>query len=335
MLLSVCIPTYNGGKYIEDCLKSVSEQTYNDFEIIICDDCSTDNTVNIIRKFQEKDKRIKLFENKKNLGLVGNWNRCIELANGEWIKYVFQDDFVSKNCLQMVLQADDKKSQMIVCEREYVFEEGIDSVIKELYDKSPKLYQFLGNNEVKYVSAKNLALLIRKYFPSNFIGEPTSIMFKKSVVNAVGFFNTQITQLCDIEFCLRVGVNSGFVYVPNKLVSFRVHDKSTSQKNNSDKYFSSVFGDRIRVLYLLLFDTLYVNFRKNCTRVELLKMKYSLFYVVYQADNYIEKGGKKNILLMEMKELKNQLPKIKRFRKYYLLYAGLKSLSSFVNPKSA
>lgn len=333
MLVSICIPTYNGGTYLEACLQSVCQQTYADFEILICDDCSEDSTVEIIKTFQKKDSRIKLIINEKNLGLVGNWNRCMELASGKWVKFVFQDDLVLPTCLEKMLQVADNNTQMIVCEREYIFEEGVNADIKNLYNKSPRLYQFLGDKEIKYVSVQHLSALIRNYFPSNFIGEPTSLMLKKSIIDKVGFFNPKITQLCDIEYCLRIGVSNGFTYIPDKLVNFRVHGESTTQKNNSEKYFTSVFGDRIRVLYLLLYDFIYKDFRKNCTRRELLKLKYSLFYVLYNADYYIKKEEKNTILLKEMQELKDHCPKLKGFKKYYPLYTTLKFVTYSVKLK--
>jgi len=324
MLLSICIPTYNGGAYLEACLESVCKQTYTDFEILVCDDCSSDNTIEIIKDFQKKDARIKLFVNEKNLGLVGNWNRCIELAKGEWVKFIFQDDFISSTCLQSMLQVTDDKTQMVVCEREYLFEEGTSDEIKGFYDVVPRLHQFFGNEEAQYVSANQLSLLINKYFPANFIGEPTSIMFRKSIADVVGLFNPKIAQLCDLEYCLRIGTRDGFIYIPDKFVSFRVHGAATSQKNGSEKYFASVFGDKIYILYLLLFDSLYLDFRKNYTNAELRKLKYRLFYMVYHADLYVKTEDKGNMLLKEMQELKNLCPEIKQFKKYYPLYATVK-----------
>ena len=85
-LVSICIPTYNGEKYLKECLDSCIDQTFKNYEIIICDDCSSDGTIKIIEEYSEKFPQLKLFINDKNLGLVGNWNQCIHYSNGEWIK---------------------------------------------------------------------------------------------------------------------------------------------------------------------------------------------------------------------------------------------------------
>jgi glycosyltransferase involved in cell wall biosynthesis len=72
-LISVCIPVYNGAAYLEDCLQSVIAQTYSNIEILLVDDGSTDDSISIIEKFSQKDSRIRLVRNQKNLGLTGNW----------------------------------------------------------------------------------------------------------------------------------------------------------------------------------------------------------------------------------------------------------------------
>src|ERR1700709_90296 len=90
--LSVCIPVYNGERYLDECLRSVRDQTHADFEVVIVDDCSTDGTRDVVGHHAAQDERIRLSVNAHNRGLVGNWNRCLELASGEWIKFLFQDD---------------------------------------------------------------------------------------------------------------------------------------------------------------------------------------------------------------------------------------------------
>src|SRR5450631_1193388 len=102
-VISVCVPTYNGSKYLGNCLDSILSQTFNDFEVLIVDDLSSDNTFDIAMAYAERDKRFKLFQNTVNLGLVGNWNQCVELAGGEWIKFVFQDDVLAPECIEKLL----------------------------------------------------------------------------------------------------------------------------------------------------------------------------------------------------------------------------------------
>ncbi len=92
--VTVCLPTYNSGEFITQAIDSILEQTFKDFELIISDDCSTDNTPEIIRSYLEKDRRIKYLQNSQNLGLFMNWNRCLESASGEYITVFAQDDLM-------------------------------------------------------------------------------------------------------------------------------------------------------------------------------------------------------------------------------------------------
>ncbi|MEO8761222.1 MAG: glycosyltransferase family 2 protein [Bacteroidia bacterium] len=322
MLISVCIPTYNGGKYLEACLQSVSQQTFTDFEIIICDDCSADNTLEIVKAFQQKDTRIKLSINQKNLGLVGNWNRCLELAQGEWIKFVFQDDLITPTCLQKMLGLATDKTQMVLCEREFIFESEVANDIKLEYTNNVlRMYKAIGKEGVQHLSPQKACDLINKYVPANFFGEPTSVLFRKSVINEIGIFNPTINQHCDLEYWLRLASAYGFEYTSEKLVSFRIHNSSTTQKNNAEKYFSIFYVERIVLIYLLLFNPIYKSYRKHSSLFGLFNLRYTLFYVIYHANVYAKKNG--TTIQNEMELLKEKYPKVKELQNQYFFYAPL------------
>ncbi len=91
-LISIAMCTYNGDKYIQEQLESILQQTYQNFELIITDDCSSDNTIKIIQKYQNKDSRIKLYQNSINLGFVKNFEKAMSLCTGEYIALSDQDD---------------------------------------------------------------------------------------------------------------------------------------------------------------------------------------------------------------------------------------------------
>ena len=93
-MLSIIIPTYNNEKYISECLDSILKQTYNDFEIIIINDYSNDNTVNIINEYIKKDDRIKLINNSKNLGVGECRIIGFNESKGEYIWYIDGDDYI-------------------------------------------------------------------------------------------------------------------------------------------------------------------------------------------------------------------------------------------------
>ena len=91
-LVSIIMPTYNCGLYIAESIKSVQAQTYKNWELIIVDDCSRDNTTEIVRAFQEQDQRIRYFQNKSNSGAALTRNYALREAQGRWIAFLDSDD---------------------------------------------------------------------------------------------------------------------------------------------------------------------------------------------------------------------------------------------------
>jgi len=103
-----------------------------DIEILIIDDGSTDGTIEIAEKFANKDKRVNIFRNRQNIGLVENWNRCIQTARGRWVKFLFQDDLLQPNCVENMLNAA-ADFRFVVCERYFIIEEVVADHIKDFY----------------------------------------------------------------------------------------------------------------------------------------------------------------------------------------------------------
>ena len=97
MQLSIIIPIYNVEKYLPQCLDSIINQSFKDFEIICIDDCSTDNSLNIAKKYEEKDSRIRVLHNEINLGLGIARNKGLKIAQGEYVHFVDSDDWIEKD----------------------------------------------------------------------------------------------------------------------------------------------------------------------------------------------------------------------------------------------
>ncbi|APD05863.1 putative glycosyltransferase [Flavobacteriaceae bacterium UJ101] len=101
-MISVLIANYNNGRYIEECINSILVQTYQDFEIYIVDDCSTDNSVDIINNLLVKDKRIRYSVNDKNEGIAFTRDRLLKEAKGEYVTFLDSDDAISQYALQLL-----------------------------------------------------------------------------------------------------------------------------------------------------------------------------------------------------------------------------------------
>ena len=102
-MISIAMATYNGEKYLREQLDSILSQTITDWELIVCDDCSKDTTVGILKSYQRKDGRVKIFVNEKNLGFKKNFEKAIGLCSGDYIALADQDDIWHDNHLEVLL----------------------------------------------------------------------------------------------------------------------------------------------------------------------------------------------------------------------------------------
>jgi len=247
--ISICIPVYNGARYLAESIDSALSQTYPNFEIIVIDDRSSDDSWKIIQDFAKRSNKIRAFQNKKNLGLVGNWNACIAKAEGTWIKFLFQDDTMVSSCIHdMITCAMKSQKEFIVCEREFLIEENASETIKEYYLRKVNRLESI-HPEGGIIPSTQICADVSKFLNVNFIGEPCSYLFKKKMTQQYGPFNAQLDQLCDYEFAARMGVNLGIFYTPKRLVHFRVHGSSTSESNHTKKKLKIQLLDNFLLAY--------------------------------------------------------------------------------------
>jgi len=216
--VSVCIPTYNGAAYLSECLESVMRQTFAAIEILIVDDGSTDNSVFIAQEYMRVDKRIRLSVNKKNLGLVGNWNHCVDLASGEWIKFVFQDDILAPACITRMLDSTRPDVDLVAVHRSVIYQDGTPASVKEMYEKYLSDHNLTDHfSDCSYISPQEFARVLIQAPHGNCIGEPTATLVRKSAFTKYGHFNPNLISLCDWEYFARVAVNTGLCYINEPL----------------------------------------------------------------------------------------------------------------------
>lgn len=111
--LSIGVPVYNGERFLRATLNSILAQTYSDFELIICDNCSTDSTEEICREFLQKDARVRYFRHPSNLGPAANYNRCFEVAVGELFKWNAADDVIAPQFVEKCITMLDADPSMV------------------------------------------------------------------------------------------------------------------------------------------------------------------------------------------------------------------------------
>lgn len=222
-LISICVPVYNGEKYIRETIDMILNQDYKNLEILISDNASTDNTIKEVESIS--DNRIRIIKNPTNVGMGANWNNLLKLVKGEYLMIVCSDDFLLPGAISAkaaILDANEDVN--IVFSSSYVMNEfGKEIFLRRPFKKNQKL-------EIPRIQKK-------LFTTKNFFAEPTNIMLRKSAADQTGEFDTSLWYTIDWDYWLRV-LNLGNAYYIDKPYSgFRVHSSSATGSSlvNSDK----------------------------------------------------------------------------------------------------
>ncbi len=319
--VSICIPTYNGGKYLKECLDSALSQSFQDYEVIISDDLSEDDTLQIAKEYEKKDNRIKVFQNKKNVGLVHNWNHCINLSEGEWIKFLFQDDFLSPDCLSKMIETSKENQDILLisCKRHLLIEKDVDPVLKCGFLNIPTINDIFGSSTI--LLPLDICKTAFNNIGVNFIGEPTLTLVHKSAFSKYGFFNSNLVQLCDLEYWLRIASEIGMIYIHEELATFRLHGTSTTSGNRKRDLFRMGNLDTLILLHELAINPIFKNFRKT------IKKEYPdkdiLDILSLRVRETRIKALKSKERRKDLKKVLDAFPSLKVYDKWVLLYPEL------------
>lgn len=249
-LISIIVPVYNTENYLEKCLYSLVNQTYKNIEIIIIDDGSPDNSMNIIQKFVLADNRVKVIS-QKNQGLSGARNTGMNNANGDYIMFIDSDDWIEIDTCEKAINASEKYNADVV----------FWPYIKEFSDLQKDNYLF-DKTEIIW-SEKNINQLSRRMvgLVGDELANPQSIdnlvtawgkLYKKSVIGDVRFTDTKIIGTEDALFNIEVflGINSA-VYIPDLLSHYRKDNESSLTHNDKKKLVSRWREMYSRIKFLL------------------------------------------------------------------------------------
>ncbi len=190
--ISICIPTYNRAGFLKECIESVLMQNYALYELIICDNQSTDDTRSVIESFA--DTRIKYYYNEQNYGLWGNHNECIKKANHDWILFLHSDEILKQNAVLSIITEIEKHIATQL------------GVIVSLPDR-PAMAEFFKQSfySNKLNNAKALLAVI------NGIGNPSGMCFSKTALQKVNAYDTSKEAYYNADHkLLALLVNAGF-----------------------------------------------------------------------------------------------------------------------------
>ncbi|MDT0557344.1 glycosyltransferase [Ichthyenterobacterium sp. W332] len=219
-LVSVIIPTFNRAMYITDTLDSIINQTYTNWECLVVDDGSTDNTKELVLKYTEKDYRIKYLKRTKEFskGSNGSRNYGLSQSKGEYIAFSDDDDFWLKNKLERQIPIFKKYPDvgLVTCDIEYVNRDGLRSgrVICQTGNHGYIFEQILFKNRLSMVTP----------------------ILKREVFNKVGEFNTNFSIYEDWDYWRRVAYYYPFYSVKEVLACYRLHDSNTMLKVNKNPF---------------------------------------------------------------------------------------------------
>jgi len=260
--VSVCIPTFNGARYLDACLRSVRRQTLQDLEILVVDDGSSDDTISIIRRHAEEDRRVRPEADPHRRGLVNNWNRCVALARAGWIKFVFQDDLIDPSCVERLLEAGtDTGAGLIGSFRRIVFDD-VDQATRDIYA------EYAGEESLggvfpgrTVVTGAEFCHALLDHLMKNFVGEPTAILLHRTVFERFGYFDPRLVSMSDLEYWARVATNTGMAIVPDTLATFRVHATAASAVNRQEQTYRLKHIDPLILLHEFAFGAAFTSLR--------------------------------------------------------------------------
>jgi glycosyltransferase involved in cell wall biosynthesis len=208
--VSVCTPTYNGARYVARAIESVLEQDFDDYELVVCDDGSTDATPDLVRSYDDPRIRYRRFE--ERAGQSGNFNRCLSAARGAYFTMLHDDDFLLPGFLR-------RRVDRLTTADEAGFAFGA----VRLVDREARTLRI----ESPWPDARSFAAgeLVEALL-GGAVFNLASLMVKTDVLRAVGGFRTDLTWGHDWDWTLRLAAIAAAAYDPEPLVAYRVHDGS-------------------------------------------------------------------------------------------------------------
>ncbi|GEM_PF-4126741 len=220
--VTVCAPVYNGGEHFRHMLASVLAQDYADFEVLVIDNCSTDNTPEIVKSF--KDSRIKYVRNERNLGACGNWNSCLELAKGEYVAIFHCDDLYYRQMVSKEAEFLDRNQDAaaVFTSADIISSEGkkLDELNLPEQFASEKVTSL--RDIVDFTISKGYEPLICPTF-----------MVRKSAAARCGFFDCNGLLLAfDMDYYFRLFDFGTIGFLKQRLMAYRKHAAQGSLRYN-------------------------------------------------------------------------------------------------------
>ena len=212
-LVSILIPSYNHDMYIEEALDSCLNQTYDNFEILVLDDGSSDNSVSIIKKYADKfPKKIKFFQ-QQNSGVAKTLNKLINLSRGKYLSLMASDDILYPTKLEKQVA---------------VFNKDIEEKVGFVYSYADQINMNKFRYRVDELTIGIRGKIIKELFENGVFFSPVSNLIRKSAILECGMFKVGRPYCDDYQLYMEIALKYEFDFVPEKLVARRIHYTNTS-----------------------------------------------------------------------------------------------------------
>jgi len=284
--VSVIVPNYNHSRYLVERLDSIFNQTFQDFEVILLDDCSKDNSIEILTKYSKDPKVSHFVINKKNSGIPFiQWNRGIKLAQGEYIWIAESDDKADLNFLEELVLILEKNINVGFAISMTNIIDANSNIIGN-YDTN---YNYSFENHKAIVEGKRF--LIEKMLTSNKIYNASSVLFRKSLIEQVGYANESMTFSSDwLQWIRFLSVSDIAIF--NKYLNYhRAHE-------DTDPYLEVFFKE----YFTILCNLNHLNKRRLDNKISKTfvndKIREAFYYLLkFDSFNWREKVVKSFIIL--------------------------------------
>lgn len=214
---SVILPTYNGEEYISKTLDTIESQDYDDFELIVSDDNSNDNTVDLVRSHSIKPE--KFIKRQENAGIARNTNKAVSEANGEYLAFIDQDDYWKPDKLSEHL-GKHLENEGAVIYSDFIEVDPINNSTNEVVCPEPNKP---GDPLLKQ-------LLLRH----NFIRTMSGVTLERDLWEEYGGFDEYLRLACDYDLWFRLGLSNKFHHISRSLVEKGKHSNNTSDNPKLD-----------------------------------------------------------------------------------------------------
>lgn len=240
-MVSIIIPNYNHELFLKQRIDSVLKQSYQNFEIIILDDNSTDGSRDVIEKYRTNAKVSNIIYNENNSGSVfKQWIKGIDLAKGDYIWIAESDDFATDNFLETTVQLLDKNLElgMVFTNTQMVDELG--SPIEDDNSKSDVFRELKEQNNT--IDKTNLTSFLFKHL---IIKNASSVLFRKKALKSIRLQDiTNFTNTGDRFVYIGIAISNKIIYIEDRLNFMRSHQNNTTKKNFTN---GKIYKDRLKI----------------------------------------------------------------------------------------